>query len=208
MKGKKPGKLGWVRYEIILMILLIGCISYCVTYESIRTHDNAISITELGTISILHEEDVINTYREQGRPIIDFHHDACQFITVYNSDESLKSIVMLSDVEPLYDQINNTRDWWPIFNSSESGKIDMSNEGVDITIHYQWVKFDNDTKFLVVYNINDTADFIFNSFTAVSYITLILSFILLINSIYWRYHGISSRYKQVNAEMKEIIRNQ
>jgi len=203
---KKHGKFSWIQYEIILMIILILCISFCLSYETQTSFKNVLSITELGTISILHDEAAIKAFEDKGRPIIYFHHDACQFVTVYNSDESLKSILMLNNVEPLYEQIDSEKNWWPIFRSMDKGVIDIVTNEVNMEIHHQWVRFDNGVEYLVVYNINDSQNIRFNVYHIVSYIALILGFVILISAIYWRYNGIARRYEQVNSIVNDIIR--
>ena len=204
-KKSKSKKLGWIQYEIILMIILIVCISYAITYENITMVNNAISITEIGTISLLNDDTEIEAFRNKGRHIIEYSHESCEFITVYDINHNLQSIVMLDNVEPLYDIIDDLYDWLPIFNSTDKGSIDLSSNGVNLTINYEWVSYNACTKYLVVYGINGTSENLFTVFNITGYIAITLSFIMLIIFIYQKYHGIADKYKQLHEEIRKII---
>lgn len=201
----QKGKIGWVRHEFILIILIISCITYIITYENATRTYNAISLTDSGTVSILHDNEEIEIYESKGRPIIYYTHDACQFISVYNKDGSRQSLVMLNDVEPLYDKIDKLYDWNKIFEESEKGSIDLISNGVDITIYFEWFEFENGTEYLIIYGIDNLNQKLFDAFHISCYAAIILSFTMLANLIYWRYYNITNNYKKVNEEVRKIM---
>jgi hypothetical protein len=166
--------------------------------------NNAISVTEDGIISILNDEDEIKIFKDINRPIIYYTHDSCEFITVYDINHDLKSIVIFDNVEPLHDLIDHLYDWIPIFNSTDDGVIDLSTNGIDLSIHYKWISYD-DVKYLTVYGINQTYQNLFNIFNVTGYIAIILSFTILSTLIYQRHYRIANKYKELNNEIQKML---
>lgn len=202
----KDGKVGWIRYEIILMLIIIACAIYAISYESYINKNNSISITEKGAIAILHEVEAVEAFREQGRPIIHFIRNACEFVIVCNENHEMISILMLDNVEHMKQKLDSLKNWQDIFNANDEGVIDLEADGVNIEINYKWIEFESGIKHLVVYSINKTDHKLFDIFTIMQYVAITLSFIVLISLIYWRHRGIINKYKRVNEAVQEIIR--
>lgn len=208
MIDKRKREIGWMRCQIIFIIFIIMCSAYMIIYDECNRSYNAISITDIGSIALLHDENEIEIYREKGRPIIYYTHDGCQFVTVYDDKHELVSIIMLNDVEPFYDAIHTSYDWYNIFSNNDKGIVDLQPDGYNITLHYQWVSFDNGTKYLVVYANDNEIEMLVRGFTVVNYISFLLSSLLLVMTLYWQYYNITLRYNTVNAELHKIISNE
>lgn len=204
--NNKTVKIGWIRYEIFTVLLIIACIIYSISYESYMNRHNAISITKNGTISILHDIDTIEIFQEYDRPIIYFTRNACEFIAVYTQDNEIHSLVILDNVEYMHEKIDSIFDWKHIFETNVKGEIDLDSEGLNMSINYEWIEFESGQKYLVVYNINKTDHKLFNIFNILQYISIALSFIVLISLIYWQHRSIINKYKRVNDQVQEIIR--
>ena len=123
MIDKRKREIGWMRCQIIFIIFIIMCSAYMIIYDECNRSYNAISITDIGSIALLHDENEIEIYREKGRPIIYYTHDGCQFVTVYDDKHELVSIVMLNDVEPFYDTIHTSHDWSNIFSNNDEANL-------------------------------------------------------------------------------------
>lgn len=188
------------------MILIICSISFITIYQGSISFNNAISITSDGNICILHRKEDIESFENKNRPIIYFTHDACKFITVYDENKIQKSLIMLSDVYSFYEQINSVEDLWPVFYSNDKGKVNSFSNINNITIHYEWVTFDSGERYIILYSIDGSQKDLFNIFNIMCYISIILSFIMMVTIIYWRYYNITTTYKNVNTELGEIIK--
>lgn len=204
MKKRKVGKIGGFRYEFFIMVMIIICITYNLFYENFNYRYNAISITKSGAISILHDFDAVEEFREKGRPTIRFTHDTCDFVAVFTEDQQLHSNVMFTGIEYLWTDLYPLFNWWDTFYVTESGKIDLSPYGESMTLHYQWVDIDG-ARYLVVYNTNSTDAKLFTVFHVSCYVVISLSFVMLINILYWQNRGVANAYKKVNEEVKSIV---
>lgn len=207
MLKSKLRRIKFLRYEIIIMILIIICISYNLIYEGFSYKGfsySAISITRDGIISVLNDDEAINEFKQKNRPIIYFNKDACEFISVYDNYVP-QTTVLFNNVESLHDNIWELCDWVEITSNNEKGEVDISKYGLDMKIKYEWVSFADGTRYLIVYNTNITKVKMFNIFNMTCYLAIVLSFLMLINIVYWQYRSIVNMYSVVNTRKKEIM---
>ena len=207
-KIKSKGKLGFIRYEILLMLGIIVCLSYMTMYESMVHRYSAISASPAGNLAIIHDQDTAKAYKEIGWPIVEFHHDSTQFVTMYGQDQEEIYQLMLGNILDMHEDINGLKNWWPIFNSRDNGHIDLRPDGVNMIINYKWLNFEDGTRYLLVYNTDIKIDTMLNAFSIVSYVAMILSFVMLGSIIYWRWFSLINKYKAINAQVQDIISQQ
>ena len=200
----KPRTIGYFRHNFFIMILIILCVSYNITYENSTYKYNAISITKNGSISILHDYDAIIEFENKGRTVVYYNHNSCNFVAVFTENRKLHSNVMFTNIEHLWNDLYGMTNWWEEFNSNDKGIIDLKPYGQNMSINYQWVTFEDGTKYLLIYNTNNIQHRLFTTFRISWYLIIILSFIMLMDIVYWQSHGVTNAYKKINEDI--IIR--
>lgn len=189
----------YFRLPIAITIIITICMAYMVTYECFTKTYNAISVTEEGNIAILHDDEEIDAFRAKGRPIINYKHDACLFVVVCKENYEFVSTVLLNDVEYLYQAIDANHEWDDIFFEQDMGEVDLKTDGLNIHLHFEWVTFEDGTKYLIVYGVDNLAMHLFEGLTIIQFVGAILCDILIAILFYQRSRNLTNSYMLINA---------
>ena len=199
MKGKA------IRPEIFIIVLLILCVSYIIHFEQDNGRTGAaVVVNSDGQVAILHRKEEMEEYKSSGRYLMEYRPDACQLVEVLNEDmETVFSLSFTND-DSIQKYVNGNPGLFKIYESKKMGKSDIVINDKDYSIDFTWDDVDG-TKYLIVYASSQIRERTAMFFNFVCYITLILSFTMFTNTLYWQHRSILKRYKQVNREVKSRI---
>lgn len=209
MKTKlKKRRNGLLRCEMILMLAIIIGLSYMIVYNGMVNRYTAMSVTPNGNLAVLHNQSDMELFQSYGWPVIKFHHDSTQFITLYDEEGNEVYQLICGDVISLKDKIDNRYNWWNLFkdDGDDKGTIPFQNDELNMIINYKWVSFEDGPRYLIVYNTHVTIDKMLTTYNTISYITITLCFVMLVYIIYIRYYELANKYKIINAQVQEIIK--
>ena len=179
-----------IRIELIIIIIMVICIMYFSTIDRISRTMDGFTINENGVIHLLQNQKEIDEYKKMKYPIVTYQRYACRTIQIF--DSNFNPIINVS----LRKDSGNILEVYPeiieLSKNNIKGSKNFKYNGINATIHFEWVTINDKTKYLTLYSISldDITSNIISD--TVWYLIVVLSFVLLVNIIYWQIKSLSN----------------
>lgn len=202
---KKRSIFTKLRPELFIIMGIIFCLIFILEHNRTSRATGYIHINENGSIGILRSNKEVRKYEKE--KLIKFHPDACRMIELY--DANLQEISHIAYVDT-HEEFHNIKEYVEIRQlaiENKSGSIIKKIDDELIEIHYTWSSSDKLERFLIIFASSKDTELAISRYNIICYIAIALSFLILVNSLYWQHRGIAGKYKSMSDEIRYIMKH-
>lgn len=190
-----------IRIEIFIIIAIMICKCFIMNYNSVKRMHGFLSLYDDGSVVVLHNNERVKEFKENGRPIIEYYPDSCRMIEVFDPDFNLVGRMVFLDVSNYYKGIHNHPEMKAEFLSKDEGTVTISTDEI-INIYYKWTDLPSGERYLMVYSYSDDAEKELLYFNIACYISIFLTLMLFIILLIREYQSIINRYDSLSREIR------
>lgn len=184
--------LGSLRPEFFIMLTIIVMMCWQLTLADRLSNHGVLVINDHGGVSMITDKSSINDEKTLGN----FDLDTCRLIAVYDSEmHPIMKVNFVNDDDAVYgdtypDDVMSGLNREGNFNSK-------APDGTPIRIAYKWYTDEKGHELFTVYTSNLIKEEMKTQRVVISYVVIILCFVMLALITYWQMHGITNNYRDM-----------
>lgn len=194
-------------YTLLVETIIIITIAICMIFLNIFTTKKLVELDESGTEAMFIKEDLIYPKSDQLKEeIIKYRPNSCKMVEMYDDSFTLLfSLNFDKDNSIIKYNINEYPDLIEFLENNKEGQTMINIGEYNEEIYFKWITTtDDERRLIIIYSTKKVVDNIW-VFSFVSYMVIILIFILLIRIHIRNYRDKINLYKNASCNFRDEI---